>query len=484
MHPFFTCLLTAGLTVSSLGAPALTDGSVLGFWGDSITHAEYSGINYTHVLYNYYVTHMPDTKLELRNLGVGGARLTHALDLYQVDPAARGLTDAVVEYGINDLQKYLYEDPDLYPEGSDARVENLVDYQANLEAFLHTLEQGGVLADHIAIATLPVPDGLRFGTDDEDYQAKNEARTRVEEGFARISDVIRDTAAEEQVHLLELQYPLNKLAASLSEEQKASDIMLEDLLHLNTAGQIYLAYLILEEQGALTEVSQVNIQKGSLLSSDAEVSHLHYEDDYLYYDYRANRLPMGVSHEYFEADETLHILDRMNREMIRVSDLNPDTTYDLYMDGRVLGSYTGSDFASGVNIANLRENPTQEYARAIEQLNRGRRAEELSYRKLVQNYTDCGSGAVTAEDIAAGYADWQPKDAEYREAMYTSARTCIQAVHRVAIVRQGVTPPKAALSAPGGSSRKLLFVGVAGGFAVIVLVVGIFRTVYRKRKTD
>ena len=105
MHPFFTCLLTAGLTVSSLGAPALTDGSVLGFWGDSITHAEYSEINYTHVLYNYYVTHMPDTKLELRNLGVGGARLVHALELYQVDPAARGLTDAVVEYGINDLQK-------------------------------------------------------------------------------------------------------------------------------------------------------------------------------------------------------------------------------------------------------------------------------------------------------------------------------------------------------------------------------------------
>ena len=55
MHPFFTCLLTAGLTVSSLGAPALTDGSVLGFWGDSITHAEYSEINYTHVLYNYFV---------------------------------------------------------------------------------------------------------------------------------------------------------------------------------------------------------------------------------------------------------------------------------------------------------------------------------------------------------------------------------------------------------------------------------------------
>ena len=34
-------------------------GDVVGFFGDSITHAEYSEINYTHVLYNYYVTHLP-----------------------------------------------------------------------------------------------------------------------------------------------------------------------------------------------------------------------------------------------------------------------------------------------------------------------------------------------------------------------------------------------------------------------------------------
>ena len=102
MRRFLLCLLAAGMLTGGIRRETFQKGDVVGFFGDSITHAEYSEINYTHVLYNYYVTHLPKEEMEFRNLGVGGAKLSDGLELYQEDPASSGLQKAVLEYGIND----------------------------------------------------------------------------------------------------------------------------------------------------------------------------------------------------------------------------------------------------------------------------------------------------------------------------------------------------------------------------------------------
>ena len=478
MKRLFLCVLAVVLMLAGKLENGTTQkGEVIGFWGDSITHAEYSEINYTHVLYNYYVTHMPEEEIELRNLGVGGAKVPHGLMLYKKDPAAAGLDKVVLEYGINDLKKYFYEDADIYEESQEARAVNLEEYRENLNTFFEMLEKDGIEGEEICTATLTVPDVIYPG---ESIQYPKESQALTHKGFEKISEISRELSKEQGLGLFEFQEPLTELAEVLPKDDPEQGIMQEDLLHLNTNGQIYLAYLFLEQQGALRDISRVEIQKGRIYSEDSDVSNLHYKDGYLYYDYRANRMPMGISYEYREADEVLHILDKLNREIIQVQDLQEDALYDIYMSGRFIGSYTGADFATGVNIANIKESPVQDYAKVIEEMNRGRRAAELVYRKKVQDFTDCGSGNVTEEELLEAYDAWRKEDATYRQSMYELAQDEIQITQRIAIVRQGVKAPKAAFMVPGRDYGKAALV-LAAIFGILILGIMFYKT-YRLRK--
>lgn len=443
--------LTLGLLTGENENRAFQNGDVVGFWGDSITHAEYSEINYTHVLYNYYVTHMPEEEIELRNLGVGGARIDDGLELYEKDPAAKGINKAVLEYGINDLKKDFYESPEVYEESEAKREENLDDYRESLDAFLKRAKEDGMEKEDIYITTLAIPSNLYPGLGPE---GQSGIPPLAQKGLLEMSELARGLAGEQEVGLIEFQEPLTELAESLNENNPKKEIMQEDLVHLNTDGQIYLAYLFLKQQGALKDVSNVEIQNGKSSSADAHISNSHYGDGYLYYDYRADRLPMGLSDEYYEADAGLNILDKLNREIIRIQDLQTDAMYDIYINGERIASCSGGDFAEGVNIANIRENPAQRFAAIVEQMNRGRRVAELAYRKNVQNFTDCGSGEVTEEELQKAYEIWREEDAAYRRNMYELVQGEIRVTERIAIVRQGAEAPDAAFRIPGRSYKK------------------------------
>lgn len=469
IRSFLICILAAGVLTGEIGSQPFENGDVVGFCGDSITHAEYSEINYTHVLYNYYVTHMPEEEIELRNLGVGGARIINGLELYGRDPAAAGLDKAVLEYGINDLNAGYYENEAVYEESGEERKNNLEEYRGNLSAFLKELHEDAIGGENIYITTLALP-----GSEDEQSKESPDAAAALAwEGYGEISEIARETSREQGIGLVEFQNPLTELAQTLSREE----IMEEDNLHVNTNGQIYLAYLFLQQQGALRDVSRVEIEKGSISSDNARAFNLHYKDGYLYYDYQPHRLPMGISEEYREADAVLNILDKMSREIIQVKDLQEDAVYDIYINGEQIGSYEGADFAEGVNIANLAENPAQKYAVIIEQMNRGRRVTELAYRKQVQNSTDCGSGRVTEEELAEAYETWREEDAAYRRSMYELAQEGIRVTKRVAVVRRGAQVPEAAFFVPGRNYKKIaavIMIFVTGAAAAVVF--------YAKRK--
>jgi len=452
------------------GNQAFQDGDVIGFWGDSITHAEYSEINYTHVLYDYYVTHMPEKEIEIRNLGVGGARVPHGWELYGRDPSGNDVNKVVIEYGINDLKKYYYEDEELYGKSAAEREQNIIDYGDNLTTFLNMLTEGGLEKENISLTTLPVP-----------CTGKEGAGNHVDEGFEGMSEIARNLAREQGLTLFELEEPLTELAETLPDNAEQG-ILREDGLHLNTSGQIYLAYLFLEQQGALKDVSNVRIQKEGIDSGDAEVSNLHFKKKYLYYDYKPKRLPMGISHEYTEADKSLHILDKLNREIIQVDGLQADTVYDIYISGEWIGSFDGAAFSEGVNIANIKANPAQQFGRTIEQMNRGRRVSELTYRKVVQNCTDCGSGQTTDEELLAAYETWREEDAAYRQNMYSIARDRLQVTERVAIIEQGAKAPRAALEVPGTGHKKEYFAMACIPCAVILLGLVLYRRKKRGQK--
>ena len=478
MSRFLLCLLTAGMLVGGSGNQTFQDGDVVGFWGDSITHAGYSEINYTHVLNNYYVTHYPEREIEIRNLGVGGAKASHGLYLYEKDPSAKGVTKVFLEYGINDLQKYFYEDPELYEDGEEEREQNLQEFRENLDAFLELLKKEGIENDSICSVSLPIPNTLT----EEDIKNENISQIRLQDGYDNMSDVVREFAQETGVGFLELREPLTEMWKTLYSEDPDPEhnIMEDDWIHLNAAGHIYLAYLFLEQQGALVDVSRVEIDRDGISSDDAEVSNLHFRDGYLYYDYQAQRLPMGISHEYFEADESLHILDRMNREIIQVQDLQTDAVYDLYINGEKIGSFEGEEFSEGVNIANIRENPLQMYARAVEQMNRGRRVSELTYREVVQDFTDCGSGQTTEEELETAYQTWKEEDTSYRQGMQELVQEGIQTKERIAIVRQDMEVPDAVFELPGSIHKKAIAAVIVLG-TVLAGVCALFFIRRRKR---
>ena len=94
-------------------------------------------------------------------------------------------------------------------------------------------------------------------------------------------------------------------------------------------------------------------------------------------------------------------------------------------------------------------------------------------RKKVQDFTDCGSGRVTKEELLEAYKVWREKDEEYRKNMYELVQGQIEVTQRVAVVRQGVEAPEAAFAVPGRDYKKIilpvlfLFAAAAAVFCVV-----------------
>lgn len=284
---------------------------------------------------------------------------------YENDIIDKGATEAFVMFGTNDANY------GLYPDSTDAVKAALIDSAVeNIGDLVEKLQGDGI--KNITLMTPPT-------YDERDY-SDSKCHTGFAAATTTLSDRLKNLATKEGVNVVDV----NTATAAITEaiaDSAEEEIYQPDRIHPNKRGHFVIANEIIKtlyaDYGLVASV-EVDIAADSIDAENANVRDLAIDGNTVIYTYNPKALPMGVDSKvstassyhsgYSEAEarypEFVDFTDTMNREIIKITGL-AEGSYDVFFDDDVIGTFTASDLANGVNIAILANNPGQIKAKAI-----------------------------------------------------------------------------------------------------------------------
>lgn len=199
------------------------DGQVVGFIGDSITHAVRTSSSYMNILYLYYMSLFPERRVEFRNLSASGFKASDILNIYDLDPAFRGLDRAVVMLGTNDaILKY---SPERYIE--------------ELGELIDRLKEDGLSGADILVLSPPICDQTC---------SFNGGRWTYENRVLEYMEQLEISTAQWGVSYLDIHTPMVELTEEIQREDRGNSLT-RDCIHPNASGHYLIAASILEAMG-------------------------------------------------------------------------------------------------------------------------------------------------------------------------------------------------------------------------------------------
>jgi hypothetical protein len=176
-------------------------------------------------------------------------------------------------------------------------------------------------------------------------------------------------------------------AINLRGQQTDSAFTLQgsDRIHPTNDGQMVMAYVFLKSQGlggnSVANVSINVINKKIVLAKNCLITQPAITTGGVKFTYLANSLPYpmdtipsGFGRPDKAQSEALKIIpftEEFNKEMLQVNGLQ-DKKYNLKIDGKAIGTFNGSGFAQGINLALIKTTPQYQQALAVMHLNEER----------------------------------------------------------------------------------------------------------------
>lgn len=370
------------------------DSDVVGFIGDSITHATYTSLNYVEIMYQYYLSRFPRRNVEFRNLSADGHRAEDALNTYERDPAFGGINKAVILLGTNNV--ILGYSPE--------------DYIRDMEALVERLKADGLKGGDILILTPPICDE----NCSKNYDKNGRKRWTFESRLIEYIDRLEEKTAEWGVNYIDLHTPMAELTESIQKESSANTLT-TDCIHPNTMGQFLIAYCILQAQGAGGEAATgISVPKeGEAQLILGELADYYRGEKGLYLAWKPETLPVAATDELLKFLQFYEPANALYRELFQVEGLSEDTRYRMLTEEAELGVFTGKELEEGVDLATLESCPLQATMRQLETLDRERHQNAAAYRKLWIEVA-MQRADPTAEEVQKEYEKWKNADEVFR----------------------------------------------------------------------
>jgi lysophospholipase L1-like esterase len=405
-------------------------GDRVAFIGNSITEAGY----YESYVWLYYMLHFPQERITVFNVGIGGDRAKNMLDRFDDDVLPKRPSVVCLTFGMNDsgYYEFLGANPD---SGARARVAESRHYFELLETKLKNLST----ARKIMISSSPYDETVK---NPKNYFPKKSL------AMQQIVQFQEDAATENHWAFVDFFRPMTEI--NLREQQKDSTFTLtgSDRIHPGNAGHFVMAYLFLKAQGLSDQpVAEIGIDAAGKLtkSVNCRISGISASASGLHFDYLASSLPFPVDtvprlwenpHRQSEALDVLPFYTEFNREILQVTGLK-DGAYEVRMDGRPIGRWTGAQLAEGINLAAQTNTPEYEQAMSVLLLNEDRMALESKirayywlqfdyFRDLKMMYRDDAAAMDSVNAASAKRWDVASKRDNYRAARYPAVREAWQ----------------------------------------------------------
>lgn len=391
--------------------PLFEDGETVGFIGDSITHVTYSDCGYVELVEQYYLSRFPERQIEFRNLGIDGYKAGDFLNIYDLDPALRGLDRAVIMLGTNEAIL------ELSPE----------EYIGNMAQLVERLKQEGLAGEDILLLSPPICDenwamGYRWAFEDWVLEYMEELESK---------------AREWGVGYLDFHTSMARLTEEIQEED-AGNSLTRDSIHPNDMGHRLIAFYFLQAQGLGGEpLSEIRIpENGEPETIRDEITDFYRNERGMLGRLHTQTLPVADEGELSAFRDFCQEGDVLYGKLLQVEGLSPEASYQVSMGEAVLGEFTGEALSEGIDLTVLEGHPQQEAMRQIADLGRERHQRSAEHRNMWVEVM-MQRASYTPEQAQAAYDGWRTEDEQLRSQMYALAGDMAGEVFELAVVEKG-----------------------------------------------
>lgn len=218
-------LLPVAATWSQDTKTELKTGDRIVFLGDSITAGGNGKSGYIGVIRAYLADKKPDLKIECIGAGISGNKVPDLQKRLDRDVLAKKPTVVVIYIGINDVWHW-----DTQKSGGTKKE----DFESGLKEIIRKIKDAGA---RVVLCTPSVIGELPGGANKLDGE------------LDKYADISRTLANDEKVTLCDLRKAFVDHLAKNNEEKKASGILTTDRVHLNEAGNRFVAQTMLKSLG-------------------------------------------------------------------------------------------------------------------------------------------------------------------------------------------------------------------------------------------
>jgi lysophospholipase L1-like esterase len=357
-------------TASSLYAQTIKPfkaGDRVVFTGNSIT----DGGHYHAYIWLYYLTHFPNRRMQFFNAGIGGDVALQMYERLDGDVFAKKPTVVTLTFGMNDTGYQNLKGP----KADSVYAAKVAESLKNFALISNKLGQ------------YPAVRKIMIGSSPYDETTKIKAAPLLKKNAA-----MRLIAAKQQAEAIRQNWDYVDFGAPMTAinqrgQQTDSTFTLEgsDRIHPTNDGQMVMAYVFLKAQGlAGSDVANVAINasnKKIVLAKNCLITLPAISSKDITFTYLANSLPYpmdtipsGFGRPDKAQSEALKIIpftEEFNREMLQVRGLQ-GKAYQLNIDGKAVGTYSGAEFAQGINLALIKSTPQYQQALAVMHINEER----------------------------------------------------------------------------------------------------------------
>lgn len=418
------CILSlfAGADIRAEAAGAETfsfyeDGDVVGFIGDSVTHATYIPFAYPEILCQYYLSRFPGRNVEFRNLSAAGFKARDILDIYDRDPAFRGLDRAVILLGTNNA----------------ILKESAEEYIDEMGRLVDRLKADGLGGEDILVVSPPICDENYS----KNFDRNGRKRWTYEGRVLEYLEALEANIPEWGVNYLDIHTPMVQLTEEIQAESSGNSLT-TDCIHPNIRGQFLIAAWILEAQGAGVEaMSEISVQEENPPeAAGGTVTDYYRGDRGLCLTWTPETLPVAATGDLLKFLEFYEPARALYRAPLRAEGFEEESSYRVLMGETELGSFTGRQLVEGIDLAMSENHPLQETMRQIEDSERKRHKEAVSYRNF---WVEVGMQRAnpTQEEARAEYEKWQSADEQLRNDIRAMVLGAGNTPVRIRIVEEG-----------------------------------------------
>jgi lysophospholipase L1-like esterase len=371
---FFTFFITGYLDAQTI--QPFKPGDRVVFTGNSIT----DGGHYHSYIWLYYLTHFPNSRIQVFNAGIGGDVAQQIYERLDDDVFAKKPTVVTLTFGMNDTGYQLL---------NGAKADSV--YQAKIAASLQSFKLiEEKLKQH------PEARKIMIGSSPYDETSKAKFIRLVNKNMA-----MRQMAADQQRvaknnkwEFMDFGAPMT--AINLRGQQRDSMFTLQgsDRIHPTNDAQMIMAWLFLKAQGLTgRKIADVAVNAGSKkieLAENCTITNAVISTDKISFTYRANALPYpmdtipgGFGRPQKAQAEALKVIpfnEEFNQELLQVKGLRAKQLL-LRIDGKAIGTYSAKEYAQGINLAKINTTPQYQQAMAVMHLNEERWAIERRLRE-------------------------------------------------------------------------------------------------------